>query len=121
MLRYTISVFLSSAYRQAGVFHYGRIRRSDWLPVDGTGDEQTSRSADSLSDDDEFDEVDRELEELYSGSESELGSEVDYWEQLHESEDDGWDLSEGSGSDCEPPPFVLEAGEAGPSDLGGLV
>ena len=50
-----------------------------------------------------------------------MGSEVDYWEQLHESEDDGWDLSEGSGSDCEPPPFVLEAGEAGPSDLGGLV
>ena len=65
--------------------------------------------------------MDRELEDLYSGSESELGSEVDYREQLHESEDDGWDLSEGSGSDCEPPPFVLEAGEAGPSDFGGLV
>ena len=47
-----------------------------------------------------------------------MGSEVDYWEQLHESEDDGWDLSEDSGSDREPPPFVTEAGEA--SDLGGL-
>ena len=71
-----------------------------------------------MIEDDEFDEQDRELEDLYSDSESELGSEVDYWEQLYESDADGGDLSDDSG--CEPPPFVTEAGGTGSSDLGGL-
>ena len=43
-----------------------------------------------------------------------MGSEVDYWEQLHESESElGSEVD-----DCEPPPFVTEAGEA--LDLAGL-
>ena len=106
---------------QAGVFHYGRIRRSDWLPVDGTGDEQTSRSADSESDEDDYDAQDRELEELYSGSESEFGSDDDYWERAYESEDDEGDFYEDAGSDYEPPSFVLEPGEGDAPDLAGLV
>ena len=56
------------------VYHYGRFRRSDWLPVGGDPDrEQVARSADSS--DDEFADWDASNEDLYSGSESERSSE----------------------------------------------
>ena len=59
---------------KAGVYHYGRFRRSDWLPVGGDPAlEQVSRSEDSS--DDEFAEWDADVEDLYSGSESERSSE----------------------------------------------
>ena len=53
----------------AGIFHFGPIRRSDWLPVGGGGDdEQIYRGVESESED----EQDEENEMLYSGSEGGL-------------------------------------------------
>ena len=74
-------------YGQAGVFLYGKVRRTDWLPVDSSGEEQLFRSADSESEN-EFDAVDRELDELYSGSDSEDYSDYDGFDDCDDSSDD---------------------------------
>ena len=89
---------------KAGLYLYGKVRRTDWLPVDGSGDEQLVRSVDSESDN-EFDAIDRELDELYSGSESEAGpdSDVDL---------DEWRRGDGDSSDGHSDP--------GDYDVGGL-
>ena len=100
---------------KAGVFLYGKVRRTDWLPVDGSGDEQLFRSADSASED-ENDEYDRELEENYSGSESERSSQSDmddYYpagEAAAEEQSDPGDYEVGALA------FDFEAGDV--SDLG---
>ena len=48
-------VAVSRFKTQAGVFHYGRLRRTDWLPIgDGAAAEQLQRSADSDISDDEL-------------------------------------------------------------------
>ena len=48
-------VAISRFKTQASVFHYGRLRRTDWLPIgDGTAAEQIRRSADSDTSDDEL-------------------------------------------------------------------
>ena len=45
-------VAVSRFRTQAGVFHYGRYRRSDWLPVgEGADDEQIDRGYASMSSD----------------------------------------------------------------------
>jgi hypothetical protein len=44
-------VAVSRFRSRAGVFHFGRYRRTDWLPVGGVCTEQTSRGLDSMSSD----------------------------------------------------------------------
>ena len=80
---------------QAGVFLYGKVRRSDWLPVDGSGDEQLQRSADSMSEG-EFEAQDRELEENYSGSDSDSAGldDSDYDDRFDHWDDSSDDLSD---------------------------
>ena len=94
-----------------GVYHYGRIRRSDWLPVGGDpAEEQVSRSIDS--EDDEYAEEIDEAEMLYGDSESD----EDLWLRGAEDEDSDDDASEA-------PDYELGslAGLAGGvSDLDGL-
>ena len=55
-----------SRFRSAeGVFHYGKLRRTDWLPVGGDpAMEQVHRSVESM-DSGSDDEHDRELDRLY--------------------------------------------------------
>ena len=56
---------------QAGVYHYGFLRRSDWLPVgEDQPDEQLKRSSESRSDDSE------------SASDHEYDAMEDYWDPL---------------------------------------
>ena len=106
---------------QAGVFLYGKLRRSDWLPVDGSGSEQLERSAESMSEG-EFEAQDRELEENYSGSDSDSAGldDSDYDDRFED-----WDASSDDLSDA-----GSELGGLGQSllglagdcpDLGGLV
>ena len=104
---------------QAGVFLYGRVRRTDWLPVDGSGDEQLSRSAESESED-EYDDVDRELDELYSDSGSECcaDSDLEYDDYPHGGEDASDDISDAG--DYERGLLAMELGGGRCSDLGGL-
>ena len=99
------------------MYHFGRIRRSDWLPVGGSPGEQISRSAESDSDD-EFDEVDREMEDLYSGSESDIDDEEHENPRDHEASDDGYSEP----SDYEPLDLAGAWSGGDPSvDLGGLL
>ena len=52
-----------------GLFHFGRIRRTDWLPVGARRDsEQVDRGDDSQ--DGEFDEQDAEMEQLWGEDEA---------------------------------------------------
>jgi hypothetical protein len=44
-------VAVSRFRSRAGVFHFGRYRRTDWLPVGGVSTEQTARGLDSMSSD----------------------------------------------------------------------
>ena len=67
---------------KAGIYHFGRIRRSDWLPVDGDPSmEQTSCGEESQSDD-EFDQQDAELDAMHESEEE------DYSERGEDSDDD---------------------------------
>ena len=101
-----MKVFIS----EAGIFLFGKIRRTDWLPVDGHGDEQLCRSCDSESED-EHDEQDRKMEDLYSGSESDDGAHSDCDEFLYrggaesdlESDDDDYERGALAGltGDCD--------------------
>ena len=51
-----------------GLYHYGRLRRTDWLPVGKEkATEQTCRG-DSSQESDEWDEEQRELDEAYASS-----------------------------------------------------
>ena len=71
------------------MYHYGRIRRSDWLPVGGDpAEEQVSRSIDS--EDDEYAEELDEAEMLYEDSESD----EDLWLRGAEDEDSDHDAAE---------------------------
>ena len=106
---------------QDGVYLYGRVRRTDWLPVDGSGEEQLFRSSDSESDG-EADEQDREPEDLYSddGSSS-CGSDPDEHDRAM-SLDFVPDLSDAE--DEEPhilAESLIDSTTAGPDDLGGLL
>ena len=59
----------SRSRAKAGVYDFGRIRRSDWLPVDGDPSmEQTSRGEESQSED-EFDQQDAELDAMHESDE----------------------------------------------------
>jgi len=94
---------------KAGVFLYGKVRRTDWLPVDGSGDEQLSRSAESESED-EYDALDRELDELYSdsGSERSAVSDLGYDHDYHQGEESSDDISDAG--DYEPALLAPEPG-----------
>ena len=58
-----------------GLFHYGKIRRTDWLPVgEGDAEEQLERGYDSWEEDAferEYKEELNEQEEAYANSEAE--------------------------------------------------
>jgi len=63
---------------KANIYHFGKVRRTDWLPVGQTDPmEQTARGPDSIASDTEYDEDVRELEENYEAS-SEEEKELDY-------------------------------------------
>ena len=82
----------SRARTKGGLYHYGRLRRTDWLPVvegEGDAEEQVRRSMESESeasgsDDDEHD-YDGDSDDGYAFEEL-LGGEEDY-------EDDSFDAS----------------------------
>ena len=62
----------SRARTKAGLYHYGRVRRSDWLPVGGDdAQEQTMRGVDSESDrdnsDDDFEEDESDDGDAFAG------------------------------------------------------
>ena len=58
----------------AGLFHYGRIRRTDWLPVGlEKAIEQVSRGY-SSDESNEFDEELRELDSAYDSDEDCVGA-----------------------------------------------
>ena len=68
----------SRVRRATGLYYYGKIRRTDWLPVDGPGPpiEQVKRSTESMSED-EADDIDSEDEFLLTNSEgSPLGEDL---------------------------------------------
>ena len=90
-----------------------------WLPVDGSGDEQLSRSAESESED-EHDALDRELDELYSdsGSERSAVSDLGYDHDYHQGEESSDDISDAG--DYEPALLAPEPGGGVCRDLGGL-
>ena len=94
----------SRARTKAGLYHYGRLRRSDWLPVGGEGsDEQTMRSAQSDS-----------------SGESE-GEDSDYEEDSDE--DNAFDCfleDDGEEEDEEEDAFAFEGLERGECDDAGL-
>jgi len=57
---------------RAGVYHFGKLRRTDWLPVGGAAsgyEEQTTRGPESA--DEAYDDQDAENDRFYSSSEDE--------------------------------------------------
>ena len=72
---------------------------------------------------DEFDEQDRELEELYSDSDSEYcaGSDVDYDDRVGPRDDASDDLSDAGDADYELGGLLLPPGADSSMDLDGLV
>ena len=89
--------------------------------MDGCGDEQLFRSADSESEG-EFDEQDRELDDLYSESESEYHpeSDVDYDDRFGPRDDASDDLSDAGSAEAEPRGLLLPSAADSPMDLEGL-
>ena len=101
-----------------GLFLYGKVRRTDWLPVgEPMSMEQLHRGAESMSEDSDFDEQDRELELLYDNEDDEYdqelndacrwgygGDDLDSNEEVAAMSDDseagGWD-DDREGSDSE--------------------
>ena len=78
---------------KGGLFHFGRLRRTDWLPVDGDPSlEQTIRGRESESED-EFDDQDAELDADYASSED---AEIDRGDDSDDEADD--DLCFGLGA-----------------------
>ena len=75
----------ASRFRHSsGVFLFGKVRRTDWLPVNGDpAQEQVHRSADS--EDSDFDDQDADMESLYDGS----VAEDDFDQELAEVEQAG--------------------------------
>ena len=99
-----------SRFREARfVYHFGKIRRSDWLPV-GSGEdalEQTMRSNASGADDSEFDwssdgECYTEATESSCGTEAQSSEDDGYGCQGDDlsSEDDGYGWQGGDLHDC---------------------
>ena len=79
-------VAVSRFRTRAGVFHYGRYRRTDWLPVGGDAEnEQTKRGYNSQT----------------SDSEPEYEDESSDSEQISQPESDAWaSVSDDSGDRC---------------------
>ena len=64
---------------KAGLYHYGKIRRTDWLPVgEGCLSEQVHRSADSEEEDEYYAEQDAERDDVYESSDGELSADEDW-------------------------------------------
>ena len=87
--------------------------------MDGSGEEQLCRSAESESEG-EFDQVDRELDELYSESDSEhyAESDLDHDDRISARDDASDDLSDIDGSERG---FAFDGDSGACPDLGGLL
>ena len=107
---------------KAGLFHFGKLRRTDWLPVGGdSAPEQTVRGEDSVSED-ELDEHDAELERDYE-------SESDFYADRSEDSDDDADRSilacqrassDSEDDDYDPASALIALATGVSQDLGGL-
>ena len=117
---------------KAAIYHYGRIRRTDWLPVKTSIDDQMVRGVDS--EDGEYDEENAEMDDVYSGSEhsgcsrddEESSDEDDFDRELEDCQADGCyyrddeclaadESSEEDGQEPDVPvPFVQEDAIDGP-------
>ena len=63
---------------KAGLFHFGRLRRTDWLPVGGDeAEEQTERGPDSDNSDAEGDEADAYMDLCYDSADDDGDCEHD--------------------------------------------
>ena len=93
----------SRAQSRAGLYHYGRLRRTDWLPVGNAPGQQLRRGAESESD------SDSESEDPYDSEDSDS----DPFARLAQRYDEG-DMGEGDeGDDADDAANVLSAFQDG--------